>query len=421
MTVALTRRPLRVGQSCPDPGLNGSLCGSAVGTPFAPVTVPSPVFAFCQGTGESQQYLPTLTPSTTYQLAYSVGVRNGNTASYRVVCGDSSNTYYDSGQVSGNSSAMVNVVATFTTPATLGSSPNIQIWNDGGTGDYTVDYANVSLMAPAPPAPTVGNGGPVCAGSALSLSASVPSGYTATAWSWTGPNGFTSTAQNPTITGATTAAAGTYSCTYQTASTTCGTTETSVSATTTATVYGTPTTATVGGTQNICGGLTSGSLGGNTPSVGTGAWSLIQRSGDSELQQLRIGQFDGDGEHLWNLRVYLDDQQRDLHAFDGQRDGELLCDADDGDGGRDAEHYVGGLVSGSLGGNTPSVGTGAWSLMQRSGDSELQQLRIGQFDGDGEHLWNLRVYLDDQQRDLHAFDGERDGELLCDADDGDGG
>ena len=139
-------------------GLNGSLCGSAVGTPFAPVTVPSPVFAFCQGTGELQQYLPALTPSTTYQLAYSFGVRNGNSAYYRVVCGDSSNTYYDSGQVLGSSAAMVNVVATFTTPATLGSSPNIQIWNDGcgSCSDYTVDYANVSLTAPAPPAPPSG-------------------------------------------------------------------------------------------------------------------------------------------------------------------------------------------------------------------------------------------------------------------------
>jgi hypothetical protein len=34
-----------------------------------------------------------------------------------------------------------------------------------------------------------------------------------------------------------------------------------------------PTTATVGGTQNICGVLVSGALGGNTPGAGTGAWS----------------------------------------------------------------------------------------------------------------------------------------------------
>ena len=59
-------------------------------------------------------------------------------------------------------------------------------------------------------APTAGNDGPVCAGSTLSLTASTVSGAT---YAWTGPNGFTSTAQNPTIPDATTAATGTYSVT----------------------------------------------------------------------------------------------------------------------------------------------------------------------------------------------------------------
>ena len=39
------------------------------------------------------------------------------------------------------------------------------------------------------------------------------------------------------------------------------------------TVHQAPTAATVGGRQNVCGTLTSASLGGNTPDVGTGAWS----------------------------------------------------------------------------------------------------------------------------------------------------
>ena len=45
--------------------------------------------------------------------------------------------------------------------------------------------------------------------------------------------------------------------------------------------YATPTTATVGGTQNRCGTLTSLSLGGNTPTVGTGAWSQTSGPGTS--------------------------------------------------------------------------------------------------------------------------------------------
>jgi hypothetical protein len=52
---------------------------------------------------------------------------------------------------------------------------------------------------------------PVCAGSTLSLSVNTVSGAT---YSWTGPNSFSSSSQNPTVsTTATTAMAGTYTCT----------------------------------------------------------------------------------------------------------------------------------------------------------------------------------------------------------------
>lgn len=50
------------------------------------------------------------------------------------------------------------------------------------------------------------------------------------------------------------------------------------SATQNITVWHTPSTATVGATQNAC-GLTSSSLGGNTPTYGTGAWSQVSGPG----------------------------------------------------------------------------------------------------------------------------------------------
>jgi hypothetical protein len=94
------------------------------------------------------QFLTTLVPNTTYQLVYSVAGRAGNTASYRVVV-YSDNTYttsyYDSGVQPANSSEFVTISANFTTPATLGSAPNIQLGNASVAGDNTVDYANVSL------------------------------------------------------------------------------------------------------------------------------------------------------------------------------------------------------------------------------------------------------------------------------------
>ncbi len=124
-------------------GLNGS--GIGAGTAFAPTTVPSGVFAFCQGAGSFQQSLTGLAASTKYRLDYQVAARAGNTAQYRVVCSDGSTTYYDSGVVAGNSNAFQQITAYFTTPATLGASPNIQLWAYSGTGDWTIDFANVSL------------------------------------------------------------------------------------------------------------------------------------------------------------------------------------------------------------------------------------------------------------------------------------
>ncbi len=51
----------------------------------------------------------------------------------------------------------------------------------------------------------------------------------------------------------------------------------------------TPTTATVGSTLNICGALSSTSLGGNTPIVGTGAWSQVSGPGTTIFSTPSIG------------------------------------------------------------------------------------------------------------------------------------
>ncbi|MFN5442758.1 MAG: hypothetical protein ACK48V_00860 [Crocinitomicaceae bacterium] len=62
-----------------------------------------------------------------------------------------------------------------------------------------------------PDVPIVGNTGPVCVGSPLSLTSNTIAGAT---YSWTGPNGFTSTIQNPSVSSKVTSLmAGTYSVT----------------------------------------------------------------------------------------------------------------------------------------------------------------------------------------------------------------
>jgi hypothetical protein len=140
-------------------GLNGG--GTSVGYPFAPADPGGLTYAFIQGGSPSgghvlSQNLTTLAPNTTYQLAYSVAGRAGNTGSYRVVVYSDSNhttSYYDSGVQPASSSAFVTVNASFTTPATLGSAPNIQLGNWSATGDNTVDYANVFLVPGSSPVP----------------------------------------------------------------------------------------------------------------------------------------------------------------------------------------------------------------------------------------------------------------------------
>ncbi|MBK8599138.1 MAG: immunoglobulin domain-containing protein [Holophagales bacterium] len=100
---------------------------------------------------------------------------------------------------------------------------------------------------PIPSMPTAGNGGAVCEGGTISLTASTVPGAT---YAWTGPNGFTSAAQNPTIPNATVAMAGTYSVT----ATVNGCT--SPAGTTSVTVNPIPSTPTAGNSGAVCEGGT---------------------------------------------------------------------------------------------------------------------------------------------------------------------
>jgi hypothetical protein len=70
---------------------------------------------------------------------------------------------------------------------------------------------STDVVVNAPPAtPTASNAGPYCENATIALSTPAVNGAT---YAWTGPNGFTSSDQNPTISNATLAMAGTYSVT----------------------------------------------------------------------------------------------------------------------------------------------------------------------------------------------------------------
>ncbi|TND08455.1 MAG: CHU large protein [Bacteroidetes bacterium] len=103
------------------------------------------------------------------------------------------------------------------------------------------------VVNPAPAAPTASSNSPICVGSTLNLTASNIVGAT---YSWTGPNSFTSSAQNPSIAGATLAASGTYSVTATVSGCT------GPAGTVTVTVSPIPATPTASSNSPICAGNT---------------------------------------------------------------------------------------------------------------------------------------------------------------------
>ena len=109
---------------------------------------------------------------------------------------------------------------------------------------------------------------PICEGGTLSLTGGATD---ATSWSWTGPNGFTSSSQNPTIVGITTAGAGVYTLT---ASNACGGSAPPVN-TASVVVSAAPSTADAGSDINPACDATTATLAGNTPTTGTGEWSVV--------------------------------------------------------------------------------------------------------------------------------------------------
>ena len=114
----------------------------------------------------------------------------------------------------------------------------------GGTGTpvLRIDATTKELYLDVPPAAlTLGNNGPICAGSTLNLTANTVSGGT---YAWTGPS-FTSSSQNPSIANATTAASGTYHCTVTVNGVT------SADATTAVTVNALPSTSAITGTNSV--------------------------------------------------------------------------------------------------------------------------------------------------------------------------
>jgi hypothetical protein len=115
---------------------------------------------------------------------------------------------------------------------------------DGTVNAYMGTSATAYALSLACASVTASNGGPVCAGTPLTLSSTGPPSAT---YAWSGPNGFTAAVQNPTIATPTTAATGV----YQVTRTNQGTTTTAQTA---ATVLPPPVVPTAGNNGPLCPG-----------------------------------------------------------------------------------------------------------------------------------------------------------------------
>ncbi len=205
----------------------------------------------------------TLTPTVTQHCLTTVctppAAATTVTATPATICAGQSTSITASGPATG---VTYNVYAASSGGASLGSTPFSV--SPGTTTTYYIETAvtatptcvsttrtPVTVTVNPLPTPTAGSNSPLCVGGTLNLTSSG-----GTTYSWAGPNSFSSTSQNPSITGATVAASGTY--------------------TVTATSGGCSATATVAVTVNA--GLTA-TAGSNTPVCDGSAINLTATGG----------------------------------------------------------------------------------------------------------------------------------------------
>lgn len=113
--------------------------------------------------------------------------------------------------------------------------PSISNAQTTNSGVYSVVYtntttncsasANTNVTVNANPSLSASNTGPYCVGQTLQLSST---GFGGSSYNWSGPDGFTNTSQNPTISNAQIANAGTYTVSLTNTTTGCETVETTI-------------------------------------------------------------------------------------------------------------------------------------------------------------------------------------------------
>ncbi len=255
---------------------------------------------------------------------------------------------------------------------TISGSPS-----QSGTYNYTVTTTGTCTQATATGILTVRSlqiaaagadqvGSSMCGLTSTTLAGNTPTEGTG-AWSIvSGTGGSISTPSSPTSTFSGTAGS-TYTLRWTISNSPCTASTDDV----TITFQRNPTTAAAGADQDgasMC-GLTSTTLAGNTPTIGTGAWSIVSGSGGSiTTPSSPTSTFSGTAGTTYTLRWTISNSpctaSTDDVTITFQRNPTTAAAGADQVGSS-----MCGLTSTTLAGNTPTVGTGAWSIVSGAGGS----------------------------------------------------
>jgi trimeric autotransporter adhesin len=132
--------------------------------------------------------------------------------------------------------------------------------------------------------------------------------------------------------------------------------------------------ATAGADQDICAGLTSGTLGGNTPTVGSGLWTQTSGPGTTTFSSATSGSSTAtaDAYGTYVYRWTVSGPNSGCSTFE-----EVTVNyTEQATAGADQD-ICAGLTSGSLGGNTPTVGSGLWTQTSGPGTTTFSSATSG--------------------------------------------
>ena len=236
-------------------------------------------------------------------------------------------------------------------------------FGNGQTGAYrlSVSVPGCTVGTCSAITGTVSGGGTICTGGSSTVSVTLSGGtppYTVTLDN----GGGTQTGASPVNFTVSPAVTTTYSVTSATDSGGCPAT---VSGSATVTVNQPPTTATVGGPQTICSGGTTAGLGGNTPTTGTGGWSVV--SGGTGTFNPSANAPNATFSHTGGVGpIVVRWTISNPPCTASTADVTITIDQAPTTVNAGPDQSVCGSTA-TLAANTPTVGTGAWSVVSGTG------------------------------------------------------